>query len=108
MLLASQKSAVTARDVKQLSGGEKSYSTAALLISLWFGMLTAFRALDEFDVFMDPVNRKMVLRCLLDYARDSQEQYIFITPLTLDLAGFDGHEDIRIHRLSDPARGIGQ
>ena len=40
------------RDVRQLSGGEKSYSTACFLISLWNSMGSPIRCLDEFDVFM--------------------------------------------------------
>lgn len=38
--------------MKSLSGGEKSFSTICLLLSLWDNMTVPFRALDEFDVFM--------------------------------------------------------
>lgn len=40
------------RDIKQLSGGEKSYSTACFLFSLWQAMGSPLRCLDEFDVYM--------------------------------------------------------
>lgn len=40
------------RDIKQLSGGEKSYVTACFLFSLWVIMNSPFFFLDEFDVFM--------------------------------------------------------
>lgn len=40
------------RDVRQLSGGEKSYSTACFLFSLWQAMGSPLRCLDEFDVYM--------------------------------------------------------
>jgi len=40
------------RDVRQLSGGEKSYSTACFLFSLWHAMGSPLRCLDEFDVYM--------------------------------------------------------
>jgi chromosome segregation ATPase len=46
------ENAKTEKDPKSLSGGEKSYSTICLLLSLWASMRNPFRALDEFDVFM--------------------------------------------------------
>lgn len=46
------------RDLKGLSGGERSFVTAALVMSLWEVMEQPFRMMDEFDVFMDMMNRK--------------------------------------------------
>lgn len=40
------------RDPRGLSGGEKSFSTICLLLSIWSAMNSPVRALDEFDVFM--------------------------------------------------------
>ena len=39
-------------DVKVLSGGERSYVTLSLLLSLGEASENPFRAMDEFDVFM--------------------------------------------------------
>lgn len=39
-------------DIKQLSGGEKSYGTACFLFALWDAMSTPLFCLDEFDVYM--------------------------------------------------------
>ena len=40
------------KDPRGLSGGEKSFSTICLLLSIWSAMNSPVRALDEFDVFM--------------------------------------------------------
>lgn len=47
------------KDVSTLSGGEKSFSTICLLLALWHAAGCPIRGLDEYDVFMDPVNRKI-------------------------------------------------
>jgi len=40
-----------------------------------------FRVMDEFDVFMDSVNRNMTLQLLIDTAKmDRKKQFIFVTP----------------------------
>jgi chromosome segregation ATPase len=40
------------RTTKTLSGGEKSFSTICMLLSMWDAMGSPIRCLDEFDVFM--------------------------------------------------------
>ena len=50
------------RDMKTLSGGEKSFSQVALVLSLWSEIDAPFRILDEFDVFMDSHNRTVALK----------------------------------------------
>jgi ABC-type iron transport system FetAB ATPase subunit len=54
------------KDVATLSGGEKSFATISLLLSLWEAAGCPIRGLDEFDVFMDPVNRKMATKLVSD------------------------------------------
>ena len=50
---------------KTLSGGEKSFSTIALLLTLWDSVNCPIRCLDEFDVFMDDVNRRVALKMMV-------------------------------------------
>ncbi|KAM7347033.1 structural maintenance of chromosomes 6 [Cochliomyia hominivorax] len=87
---------------KALSGGERSYSTVAFLISLWSCVDHPFYFLDEYDVFTDEVNREYMTRLLIDEGRKrAQRQYSFLTPLDMTLIP---ESFIKIHRLSEPDR----
>ena len=88
----------SARDIRTLSGGEKSYSTISLVLSLWEVMNPPFRILDEFDVFMDMVNRRLALAQIIHYAKESRKfQYVFLTPLNTSAIPVD--DDVRIVQL---------
>ena len=66
-------------DVNSLSGGEKSVAQMCLIASLWETMNPPFRALDEWDVFLDNINRKSISRTLLGFGLSKQDyQFIFI------------------------------
>ena len=66
---------------KNLSGGERSFSTVALLLSMWDVTVCPMRCLDEWDVFLDLVNRKIAARILIEGAMASDsKQFILITP----------------------------
>ncbi|PQE14521.1 hypothetical protein CJF30_00007117 [Rutstroemia sp. NJR-2017a BBW] len=90
------------RDAKTLSGGEKSFSSICLLLALWEAMGAPLRCLDEFDVFMDDVNRDVSTRMIISAARKAVgRQFILITPKALG-NGVDIDEDVHIHKLPDP------
>jgi chromosome segregation ATPase len=55
----------TGRSTKTLSGGEKSFSSICLLLAIWEAMGSPLRCLDEFDVFMDNVNRAISTNMLV-------------------------------------------
>ncbi|KAF1956479.1 dna repair protein-like protein rad18 [Byssothecium circinans] len=91
------------RQTKTLSGGEKSFSTICLLLSLWDAMGSPIRCLDEFDVYMDPVNRDISTTMIVSAARRAiGRQYILITPQSMNMHSMD---DVRIIRMADPERG---
>ncbi|KAJ3116400.1 Structural maintenance of chromosomes protein 6 [Phlyctochytrium bullatum] len=98
--------ASTEKDPRTLSGGEKSYSTVCLLLALWQSMANPFRALDEFDVFMDAVNRRISMKLMIDHARGDEvsRQYIFITPQDMSHVPGLGKPDVKIIKLNDPER----
>lgn len=71
----------TGRSAKTLSGGEKSFAQICLLLAIWDAMGVPVRCLDEFDVFMDAVNRNTSVKLLIDGARHSTSgQFIMISP----------------------------
>ena len=88
------------RDIRSLSGGEKSYSSVSFILALWDSMSSPFRILDEFDVFMDSVNRKIAIGNILNFARVGRKfQFVFLTPLgTENIDTDDG--DVKIIKLS--------
>ena len=90
------------RDIRSLSGGEKSYSSVSLILALWDGMTPPFRVLDEFDVFMDALNRRISLTNIINYASgDRKYQFIFLTPLNTDNLGIGN--DLKIIKLAKRA-----
>ncbi|GAU14644.1 hypothetical protein TSUD_97080 [Trifolium subterraneum] len=68
------------RDTRGLSGGERSFSTLCFALALHEMTEAPFRAMDEFDVFMDAVSRKISMDTLIDYAVAQGSQWILITP----------------------------
>lgn len=90
-------------DAKTLSGGERSYSTVAFILALWECTSVPFYFMDEFDVFMDKVNRRMVMDCLLEHASTHRHcQFGFLTPL--DASIVTAGPNLSIHRMAPPQR----
>ena len=91
------------KDPRSLSGGEKSFATVCLLLALWEAVGCPIRCLDEFDVFMDAVNRKGSMRMIIEAARASAGvQYVLITPQNMSAAALG--PDVQVHRMQDPER----
>lgn len=92
------------RQTKTLSGGEKSFSTICLLLSIWEAMGSPIRCLDEFDVFMDHANREISMKMMVQAARRSVgRQFILITPQAM--TAVEGWHDVKIFKMTDPERG---
>ncbi|KAF8073157.1 SMC6 [Scenedesmus sp. PABB004] len=69
------------KDLKQLSGGERSFTTVAFVLALGEFTESPFRAMDEYDVFMDAVNRRIATQTLLEFAREKAHlQFVLLTP----------------------------
>ncbi|XP_070538831.1 structural maintenance of chromosomes protein 6-like [Ptychodera flava] len=99
-----QGESTMAKDMKALSGGERSFSTVCFIMALWEAMDSPFRALDEFDVFMDMVNRRISVDMMLKVAKEQKmRQFIFLTPQ--DMSKITANPLVRISRMHDPERG---
>lgn len=91
------------RDTTTLSGGERSYATVSLLLALWDTMESPFRAMDEFDVFMDTANRKISMELLIEAATEkASRQHIFLTPQQLQ--SVHTSDKIKVFRMIPPVR----
>ena len=100
-------------DAKSLSGGERSFATLSFINAVGESVRSPFRqvtldiiychqtsfdtvlgllwlrAMDEPDVFMDPVHRRVAINVLLEMARGyKNRQFIFITPLDVSYVLF--------------------
>ncbi|KAF7239464.1 Structural maintenance of chromosomes protein 6 [Varanus komodoensis] len=91
-------------DMKSLSGGERSFSTVCFILSLWSIAESPFRCLDEFDVFMDVINRRIAVDMMVNMA-DSQRYRQFILLSPQNMSSLPQSTLIRILRMPDPERG---
>ncbi|KAG2242222.1 hypothetical protein Bca52824_095935 [Brassica carinata] len=88
------------RDTRGLSGGERSFSTLGFTLALHDMTEASIRAMDEFDVFMDAVSRKISLDTLVDFALEKGSQWMFITPH--DISMVKSHERIKKQQMAAP------
>jgi len=73
------------------SGGERSTATMSFLLALQQHIRSPFRAVDEFDIHMDPRNRETIAKTLVSVVKDSDAQYVIITPSQITFAEKDIH-----------------
>lgn len=90
-----------------LSGGEKSWTTSCFIVALWEAMETPFRCLDEFDVFMDSMNREMAIQMMIDVAKSQPDrQFIYLSPLGMKiLRKYDADTDVKVIRFKKQVEG---
>ncbi|MGC9191324.1 MAG: AAA family ATPase [Conexivisphaera sp.] len=79
-------------DPYRQSGGERSAAVTAFLLALQGRTISPFRAVDEFDVHMDPSTRTTFFRVLHDMFREEKGvQYLVITPGYPSFVDRDAH-----------------
>jgi len=80
-----------ALDAYTQSGGERTTATMSFLLALQQHVRSPFRAVDEYDIHMDPKNREMIAHMLLSTIKDATAQYIVITPSQITFAQEDAN-----------------
>ncbi|RLE79551.1 MAG: hypothetical protein DRJ52_08195 [Thermoprotei archaeon] len=81
ILVGFRGSSPTVLDPYTQSGGERTTAVMCFLLALQQHIKSPFRAIDEFDVHMDPRNREEILKLLVSLAEKNPEtQYLIITP----------------------------
>ena len=82
-------------DAYTQSGGERSVSIIAFLLSLQERLVSPFRAVDEFDVHMDPRNREAMFQMIFAHVQESVgSQHVVITPSQITVT------DPRVHIIT--------
>jgi chromosome segregation protein len=74
-------------DAYTQSGGERTTATMSFLLALQQHVRSPFRAVDEYDIHMDPKNREVIAKLLISTVEHSTAQYIVITPSQITFAG---------------------
>ena len=82
------------------SGGERSTSIMAFLLALQQNVLSPFRAVDEFDLHMDPKNKEVVSEFIVSTMEGTKDQYMAITPSQVTFRGKEVHI-IMVHKTED-------
>ncbi len=80
-----------ALDAYTQSGGERTTATMSFLLALQQHVRSPFRAVDEYDIHMDPKNREMIAKILLAVIKDANAQYVVITPSQITFAQQDSN-----------------
>ena len=80
-----------ALDAYTQSGGERTTATMSFLLALQQHVRSPFRAVDEYDIHMDPKNREMIAKILLSTIKDANAQYVVITPSQITFAQQDAN-----------------
>ena len=74
------------------SGGERSVALVAFMLSLQSRIISPLRAMDEFDIHMDPRNREAIFKMILAQGkRNPDSQHIVITPSIITVADRSAH-----------------
>ncbi|MEM3579113.1 MAG: AAA family ATPase [Candidatus Bathyarchaeia archaeon] len=71
------------------SGGERTTATMSFLLALQQHVRSPFRAVDEYDVHMDPKNRELIAQMLISTVKNADAQYVVITPSQVTFAQDD-------------------
>jgi chromosome segregation protein len=78
-------------NVYSQSGGERSTAIMSFLLALQQHIKSPFRAIDEYDIHMDPKNREAIVNLLISTVKKGESQYLAITPNQIFSEGKNVH-----------------
>lgn len=95
------------KDLRSLSGGERSYTTLSFMLALAEVCQNPVRVMDEIDVFQDEANRHASFKTMVEFCTSylSNRQVIIITPLALP--NIDPSPSVFIVKLDPPRKNRG-
>jgi chromosome segregation protein len=67
-------------DAYTQSGGERTTASMCFLLALQQRIRSPIRAIDEFEIHLDPRNREAILQRIVEFMKGEEAQYIVITP----------------------------
>ncbi|MBS7657059.1 AAA family ATPase [Candidatus Bathyarchaeota archaeon] len=91
ILVGFKGSAPQPLNIYSQSGGERSTAVMAFLLALQQRIRSPFRAVDEYDVHMDPKNREVIANLLISAVEGGKGQYLAITPNQMYFENKDIH-----------------
>jgi chromosome segregation ATPase len=92
LLVGFKGSAPTLLDPYTQSGGERSVALMAFILSLQSRIVSPIRAMDEFDIHMDPKNREAIFKMILAQATGGpHSQFMVITPSIVTVVDRSAH-----------------
>ena len=82
-------------------------ATMAFLLALQHHLKSPIRAVDEFDVHMDPSNREAMMNMILSFTRENKDvQFIVITPSQLTIKGLEDVNVILVQNVRGRSEAI--
>jgi len=84
-------------DAYTQSGGERTTATISFLLALQQHVRSPFRAVDEYDIHMDPKNREIIAKTLISTVKDENAQYLVLTPSQITFA----KEEVNINTVQN-------
>lgn len=99
------------KDLRSLSGGERSFTTLCFMMSLAETCNVPVRVMDEIDVYQDEANRRASYKLLIQFFQEhlSNRQIIVITPHALpDVHPSPFVRIVRVEKTNEGRAGSGR
>jgi len=86
---------------KSLSAGERSFTAICFNMALWNAMEAPFSCLDEYDIYMDMLNRRISMDLLMRVAKEQRNRQ-FILGTSQDMSNVADNSQVKVIKLANP------